>query len=206
MILISRPIEREKIILSNKEILERFYSNKKIVEKNPMILKDLSTTFEVLGKDDMIRYEKLLEVIDFDRVVACARFVTMNGMLMTVDETDESDIPKDIYFSRWKNETFWKDLERSSAVSKNRRVIRYKIKDLLTRQLRSVLTRCDVRLDHRRSSKLYYIEDNRIKILENFSEESFVSFCMHIFARYLRLSESDVIKTALRYRVRSILD
>lgn len=206
MILISRPIEREKIILSNKESLERFYSNKKIVEKNPMILKDLSTTFEVLGKDDMLRYEKLLEVIDFDRVVTCARFVTMNGILVTVDETDESDIPKDIYFSRWKNETFWKDLERSSAVSKNRRVIRYKIKDILTRQLRSVLTRSDVRLDHRKSSKLYYIEDNQIKILENFSEESFVSFCMHIFARYLRLSESDVIKTALRYRVRSILD
>lgn len=101
--------------MSNKEILERFYSNKKITEKNPMILKDLSTTFEVLGKDDMLRYEKLLEVIDFDRVVACARFVTMNGMLMTVDETDESDIPKDIYFSRWKNETFWKDLERGSS-------------------------------------------------------------------------------------------
>lgn len=35
--------------MSNKEILERFYSNKKITEKNPMILKDLSTTFEVLG-------------------------------------------------------------------------------------------------------------------------------------------------------------
>lgn len=153
----------------------------------------------------MIRYEKLLEVVEFDRVVACARFVTMNGRLISSNEIDESNIPKDVYFSRWKNETFWKSLERSSAISKTNRVIRYKINDLLTRQLRSVLTRSDVRLDHRRS-KLYYIEDNRIKILEDFSEESFVSFCMRIFARYLRLSESDVIKTALRHRVRSILD
>lgn len=192
--------------MSNKEILERFYSNKKITEKNPIILEELSTTFEVLGKDDMIRYEKLLEVVEFDRVVACAKFVTMNGRLISSNEIDESNIPKDVYFSRWKNETFWKSLERSSAISKTNRVIRYKIKDLLTRQLRSVLIRSDVRLDHRRSSKLYYIEDNRIKILEDFSEESFVSFCMHIFARYLRLSESDVIKTALRHRVRSILD
>lgn len=191
--------------MPNKEILERFYSNKKITEKNPIILEELSTTFEVLGKDDMIRYEKLLEVVEFDRVVACARFVTMNGRLISSNEIDESNIPKDVYFSRWKNETFWKSLERSSAISKTNRVIRYKINDLLTRQLRSVLTRSDVRLDHRRS-KLYYIEDNRIKILEDFSEESFVSFCMHIFARYLRLSESDVIKTALRHRVRSILD
>ncbi len=206
MILISRHIEREKIILSNKKILERFYSNKKIVEKNPIILEELSTTFEVLGKDDMLRYEKLLEVVEFDRVVACARFVTMNGRLVSSNEIDESNIPKDVYFSRWKNETFWKSLERSSAISKTNRVIRYKIKDLLTRQLRSVLTHSNVRLDHRRSSKLYYSEDDPIKILENFSEESFVSFCMHIFARYLRLSESDVIKTALRYRVRSILD
>lgn len=192
--------------MSNKEILERFYSNEKIVEKNPIILEELSTTFEVLGKDDMLRYEKLLEVVEFDRVVACARFITMNGRLVSSNEIDESNIPKDVYFSRWKNETFWKSLERSSAISKTNRVIRYKIKDLLARQLRSVLTRSDVRLDHRRSSRLYYTEDNQIKILENFSEESFVSFCMHIFARYLRLSESDVIKTALRYRVRSILD
>lgn len=206
MILISRHIEREKIILSNKEILERFYSNKKITEKNPIVLEELSTTFEELGKDDMIRYEKLLEVVEFDRVVACARFVTMNGRLASSNEIDESNIPKDVYFSTWKNETFWKSLERSSAVSKTNRVIRYKIKDVLTRQLRSVLTSSNVRLDHRRSSRLYYSEDNQTKILENFDEESFISFCMHIFARYLRLSESDVIKTALRYRVIPTLD
>lgn len=163
-------------------------------------------TFEELGKDDMIRYEKLLEVVEFDRVVACARFVTMNGRLASSNEIDESNIPKDVYFSRWKNETFWKSLERSSAVSKTNRVIRYKIKDVLTRQLRSVLTSSNVRLDHRRSSRLYYSEDNQTKILENFDEESFISFCMHIFARYLRLSESDVIKTALRYRVIPTLD
>lgn len=192
--------------MSNKEILERFYSNKKITEKNPIVLEELSTTFEELGKDDMIRYEKLLEVVEFDRVVACARFVTMNGRLASSNEIDESNIPKDVYFSRWKNETFWKSLERSSAVSKTNRVIRYKIKDVLTRQLRSVLTSSNVRLDHRRSSRLYYSEDNQTKILENFDEESFISFCMHIFARYLRLSESDVIKTALRYRVIPTLD
>ena len=192
--------------MSNKEILKRFYSNKKITEKNPIILEELSTTFEELGKDDMIRYEKLLEVVEFDRVVACARFVTMNGRLASSNEIDESNIPKDVYFSRWKNETFWKSLERSSAVSKTNRVIRYKIKDVLIRQLRSVLTSSNVRLDHQRSSKLYYIEDNQIKILENFDEESFISFCMHIFARYLRLSESDVIKTVLRYRVIPTLD
>lgn len=192
--------------MSNKEILERFYSNKKITEKNPIVLEELSTTFEELGKDDMIRYEKLLEVVEFDRVVACARFVTTNGRLASSNEIDESNIPKDVYFSRWKNETFWKSLERSSAVSKTNRVIRYKIKDVLTRQLRSVLTSSNVRLDHRRSSRLYYSEDNQTKILENFDEESFISFCMHIFARYLRLSESDVIKTALRYRVIPTLD
>ena len=192
--------------MSNKEILERFYSNKKITEKNPIVLEELSTTFEELGKDDMIRYEKLLEVVEFDRVVACARFVTMNGRLASSNEIDESNIPKDVYFSRWKNETFWKSLERSSAVSKTNRVIRYKIKDVLTRQLRSVLTSSNVRLDHRRSSRLYYSEDNQTKILENFDEESFISFCMHIFTRYLRLSESDVIKTALRYRVIPTLD
>lgn len=188
--------------MSNKEILERFYSNEKIVEKNPIILKELSTTFETLGEEDMFRYEKLLEVVEFDRVVACARFVVLDGKFVMINESDKLDVPKDVYFSRWEDENFWKNLDRSSAVSKNGRVIRYKIKEVLTRQLRSVLTCSNVRLDHRRSSKLYYDEDGQTKILENFSEESFISFCMHIFARYLRLSEASVIKTALRYRIR----
>ena len=188
--------------MSNEEILERFYSNEKIVEKNPIILKELSTTFETLGEEDMFRYEKLLEVVEFDRVVACARFVVLDGKFVMINESDKLDVPKDVYFSRWKDEIFWKDLDRSSAVSKDGRVIRYKIKEELTRQLRSVLTRSNVRLDHRRSSKLYYDEDGQTKILENFSEESFIAFCMHIFARYLRLSEASVIKTALRYRIR----
>lgn len=188
--------------MSNKEILERFYSNEKIVEKNPIILKELSTTFETLGEEDMFRYEKLLEVVEFDRVAACARFVVLDGKFVMINESDKLDVPKDVYFSRWEDENFWKNLDRSSAVSKNGRVIRYKIKEVLTRQLRSVLTCSNVRLDHRRSSKLYYDEDGQTKILENFSEESFIAFCMHIFARYLRLSEASVIKTALRYRIR----
>ena len=109
----------------------------------------------------MFRYEKLLEAIEFDRVVACARFVSMDGKSIIVNESEKLDVPKDVYFSRWKDEIFWKNLDRSSAVSKNGRVIRYKLKDEFSRQLKSVLTRSNVRLDHRRSSKLYYDEDGQ---------------------------------------------
>ena len=92
--------------MSNKEILERFYSNEKIVEKNPIILKELSTTFETLGEEDMFRYEKLLEVVEFDRVVACARFVVLDGKFVMINESDKLDVPKDVYFSRWEDENF----------------------------------------------------------------------------------------------------
>ena len=89
----------------------------------------------------------------------------------------------------------------SSAVSKSGRVVRYKLKDEFSRQLKSVLTRNNVRLDHQKSSKLYYTEDGQLKVLKDFSERDFITLCMDIFARYLRLSESSVIKTALHYRI-----
>lgn len=187
--------------MSNEEILERFYSNKKIVEKNPLILKELSRTFIELHERVFDQFEELLEVVEFDRIVACLRFITYNGRLTTTDLEDLSDVSRDVYFSRWNDENFWKYLQLSSAVSKSGRVVRYKLKDEFSRQLKSVLTRNNVRLDHRKSSKLYYTEDGQLKVLKDFSERDFITLCMDIFARYLRLSESSVIKTALRYRI-----
>lgn len=145
--------------MSNEEILERFYSNKKIVEKNPLILKELSRTFIELHERVFDQFEELLEVVEFDRIVACLRFITYNGRLTTTDPEDLSDVSRDVYFSRWNDENFWKYLQLSSAVSKSGRVVRYKLKDEFSRQLKSVLTRSNARLDHRKSSKLYYTED-----------------------------------------------
>ncbi len=192
--------------MSNEEILERFYSNKKIVEKNPLILKELSRTFIELHERVFDQFEELLEVVEFDRIVACLRYITYNGRLTTTDPEDLSDVSKDVYFSRWNDENFWKYLHLSSAVSKSGRVVRYKLKDEFSRQLKSVLTRSNVRLNHRKSSKLYYTEDGQLKVLKDFSERDFITLCMDIFARYLRLSESSVIKTALRYRILPSLD
>lgn len=40
-----------------------------------------------------------------------------------------------------------------------------------------------------------------MKVLKNFRERDFIKLCMEIFARYLRVSEEDAIKLALRYRI-----
>lgn len=192
--------------MSNKEILDRLYSNKKIVEKNPLVLSELSRTFIELHERVFDQFEELLEVVEFDRVVACLRFITYNGRLITTDPEDLSDVSRDVYFSRWNDENFWKYLQLSSALSKSGRVVRYKLKDEFSRQLRSVLARNNVKLDHRRSSELYYTEDDRLKVLRNFSERDFITLCMDLFARYLRLSEEDTIKIVLRHRVLPISD
>lgn len=190
--------------MSNQKLLERLYANEKICKLNPLVLSELSRTFIELHERVFDRFEELLEVVEFDRVVACLRFITYNGRLITTDPEDLSDVSKDVYFSRWIDENFWKYLQLSSAVSKSGRVVRYKLKDEFSRQLRSVLTRSNVRLDHRKSSKLYYSEDGQMKVLENFSERDFITLCMDLFARYLRLSEEDAIKLVLRYRTYSL--
>lgn len=192
--------------MSNQKLLERLYSNEKIRKLNPLVLSELSRTFIALHERVFDQFEELLEVVEFDRVVACLRFITYNGRLITTDPEDLSNVSRDVYFSRWKDENFSKYLQLSSAVSKSGRVVRYKLKDEFSRQLRSVLTRSNVRLDHRRSSKLYYTEDGQLKVLKNFSEQDFITLCMDIFARYLRLSEEDAIKIVLRHRVLPISD
>lgn len=180
--------------MENKEILERLCSNEKISERNPFILSELSMSCEELDEEVMFQYEKLLEVVDFDRVAVCANFAIMNP-------NEASDVDRGVYFSRWKNETFWRNLQLGSAVS-SKEIVRREIKDVISRQLKSVLKLCGVRLVHLRSSNLYYSENDQLKLLENFNEQSFISFCMYIFARYLKLSEDDAIKTALRDRVK----
>lgn len=187
--------------MSNQKLLERLYANEKICKLNPLVLSELSRTFIELHERVFDQFEELIEVVEFDRVVACLRFITYNGRLITTDPDDLSDVSRDVYFSRWNDENFWKYLQLSSAVSKSGRVVRYKLKDEFSRQLRSVLTRSNVRLDHRKSSKLYYSEDGQMKVLKNFSERDFITLCMDLFARYLRLSEEDAIKLALRYRI-----
>ena len=182
--------------MENKEILERLCSNKKISERNPFILSELSMSCEELDEEVMFQYEKLLEVVDFDRVAVCANFAIMNP-------NEASDVDRGVYFSRWKNETFWKNLQLGSAFS-SKEVVRREIKDVISRQLKSVLKLSGVRLVHLRSSKLYYSENDQLKLLENFNEQSFISFSMYIFARYLKLSEDDAIKTALRDRVKPV--
>ena len=180
--------------MENKEILERLCSNKKISERNPYILSELSMSCEELDEEVMFQYEKLLEVVDFDRVAVCANFAIMNP-------NEASDVDRGVYFSRWKNETFWKNLQLGSAVS-SKEIVRREIKDVISRQLKSVLKLSGVRLVNLRSSQLYYSENDQLKLLEGFSDQSFISFCMYIFAKYLKLSEDDAIKTALRDRVK----
>ena len=180
--------------MKNKEILDRLCSNEKIVERNPFILSELSMSCEELDEEVMFRYEKLLEVVDFDRVAVCANYAIMNP-------NEASDVSRDVYFSRWKDESFWKNLPLGSAFS-NKEIIRREIKDVISKQLKSVLKLSNVRLVHLRSSKLYYSENEQLKLLDDFSDQSFVSFCMYIFTRYLKLSEDDAIKTALRDRVK----
>ena len=191
--------------MSNQKLLERLYANEKICKLNPLVLSELSRTFIELHERVFDQFEELLEVVEFDRVVACLRFITYNGRLITTDPEDLSDVSRDVYFSRWNDENFWKYLQLSSALSKSGRVVRYKLKDEFSRQLRSVLTRSNVRLDHRRSSKLYYSEDGQMKVLNNFIERDFITLCMDLFARYLRLSEEDAIKLVLRYRTIPIM-
>ena len=154
----------------------------------------MSVSSEELDEEVMFRYEKLLEVVDFDRVAVCANYAIINP-------NEASDVSRDVYFSRWENDTFWKNLPLGSAFS-HKEIVRREIKDVISRQLKSVLKLSNVRLVHLRSSRLYYSENDQLKLLEDFNEKSFISFCMYIFARYLKLSEDDAIKNALRDRVK----
>ena len=176
--------------MSNSEILERLSLNEKIAKKNPYVIAELSMSSEEIDEEVIDLYEPLLEEIDFDRVLRCADFASIN--------TNEiSDVNREDYFDRWKDAHFWKNLQLGSAFSP-REIIRREIKDVVSRQLKSAFKLSKVRIVNLKSSKLFYSKDSELCMLERFDERSFISFCMYIFARHLKLSEDDAIKTALR--------
>ena len=180
--------------MSNSEILKRLSLNEKIAKKNPYVIAELSMSSEEIDEEVIDLYEPLLEEIDFDRVLRCADFASIN--------TNEiSDVNREDYFDRWKDAHFWKNLLLGSAFSP-REIIRREIKDVVSRQLKSAFKLSKVRIVNLKSSKLFYSKDSELCMLERFDERSFISFCMYIFARHLKLSEDDAIKTALRDRVK----
>lgn len=85
--------------MSNRKLLERLYANEKICKLNPLVLSELSRTFIELHERVFDQFEELLEVVEFDRVVACLRFIAYNGRLTTTDPEDLSDVSRDVYFS-----------------------------------------------------------------------------------------------------------
>ena len=87
--------------MSNQKLLEHLYSNEKIRQLNPLVLSELSRTFFELDEAVFYQFEELLEVVEFDRVVACLRFITSNGQLITTYREDLSDVPREVYFSQW---------------------------------------------------------------------------------------------------------
>lgn len=96
--------------MSNSEILERLSLNEKIAKKNPYVIAELSTSSEEIDEEVIDLYEPLLEEIDFDRVLRCADFASIN--------TNEiSDVNREDYFDRWKDAHFWKNLQLGSAFS-----------------------------------------------------------------------------------------
>ena len=166
-------------------------------EKNPITILLLNDSSLTRDKETIETYSELLDAVDFDRVLAVCKFVCI--------DVKNEDCDKNDFFSRWQDESFWKDRTPGEAVSRSV-IDRGALKEILSRQLDSVFEKAKIRINSLNSSELYYSMNDEICILENFSIDAFKKFCLYIFKDYLRISEASTIVSVMKMRVISSAD
>ena len=161
-------------------------------EKNPITMVSLSDSSLTRDEETIETYSELLDAVDFDRVLAVCKFACI--------DVKNEDCDKNDFFSRWRDESFWKDLSPGEAVNRSA-IDRSALREVLSRQLDSVFEQSKIRINSINSSELYYSKNEEIYILEDFSIDTFKKFCLYIFKDYLRISEASTIESVMKMRV-----
>ena len=161
-------------------------------EKNPITMVLLSDSSLTRDEETIETYSELLDAVDFDRVITVCKFACI--------DVKNEDCDKNDFFSRWRDESFWKDLTPGEAVNRSA-VDRSALREVLSRQLDSVFEKAKLRINSLDSSELYYSKNEEIYILEDFSIDTFKKFCLYIFKDYLRISEASTIESVMKMRV-----
>lgn len=163
-------------------------------EKNVITVTSLRNYEKYLNQRIIDTYFELLEVIEFDKILAALEYVSADVSNQEINESSNE------FFSRWKGDEFFSKLTIGSA--RNRSTIdRAALTDTFANCLNDEFENKSIFLNSLESRELFYYYEGEIKLLQNFRISTFKRFLHSIFRDHIRQKEIDLIDSVLSNRV-----
>lgn len=186
--------------LNNDEIVRMIKSNERIATNNLLIFDMLTQTNDPIDRA-VEKFMPMLECINFSRLIAIADFLTR--------KSDDYVDPKTVFEGEFGEYTFWKDLKCGECRSRNGRIDKKSLADVMIFHLRNLFYEARVRYDLK--SKMLFFRDYLldgsliVETIENLDSRDMSDFLYELLHDYLSVDDIDlIVKNVMRFITKEI--
>lgn len=186
--------------LNNDEIVRMIKSNERIATNNLLIFDMLTQTNDPIDRA-VEKFMPMLECINFSRLIAIADFLTR--------KSDDYVDPKTVFESEFGEYTFWKDLKCGECRSRNGRIDKKSLADVMIFHLRNLFYEARVRYDLKSKMLFFrdYLSDGSliVETIENLDSRDMSDFLYELLHDYLSVDDIDlIVKNVMRFITKEI--
>ena len=186
--------------LNNDEIVRMIKSNERIATNNLLIFEMLTQTNDPIDRA-VEKFMPMLECINFSRLIAIADFLTR--------KSDDYVDPKTVFEGEFGEYTFWKDLKCGECRSRNGRIDKKSLADVMIFHLRNLFYEARVRYDLKSKMLFFrdYLSDGSliVETIENLDSRDMSDFLYELLHDYLSVDDIDlIVKNVMRFITKEI--
>ena len=186
--------------LNNDEIVRMIKSNERIATNNLLIFDMLTQTNDPIDRA-VEKFMPMLECINFSRLIAIADFLTR--------KSDDYVDPKTVFEGEFGEYTFWKDLKCGECRSRNGRIDKKSLADVMIFHLRNLFYEARVRYDLKSKMLFFrdYLSDGSliVETIENLDSRDMSDFLYELLHDYLSVDDIDlIVKNVMRFITKEI--
>ena len=186
--------------LNNDEIVRMIKSNERIATNNLLIFSMLTQTNDPIDRA-VEKFMPMLECINFSRLIAIADFLTR--------KSDDYVDPKTVFEGEFGEYTFWKDLKCGECRSRNGRIDKKSLADVMIFHLRNLFYEARVRYDLKSKTLFFrdYLSDGAliVETIENLDSRDMSDFLYELLHDYLSVDDIDlIVKNVMRFITKEI--
>lgn len=186
--------------LNNDEIVRMIKSNERIATNNLLIFDMLTQTNDPIDRA-VEKFMPMLECINFSRLIAIADFLTR--------KSDDYVDPKTVFEGEFSEYTFWKDLKCGECRSRNGRIDKKSLADVMIFHLRNLFYEARVRYDLKSKMLFFrdYLSDGSliVETIENLDSRDMSDFLYELLHDYLSVDDIDlIVKNVMRFITKEI--
>lgn len=191
---------RSDNFLNNDEIVRMIKSNERIATNNLLIFDMLTQTNDPIDRA-VEKFMPMLECINFSRLIAISDFLTR--------KSDDYVDPKTVFEGEFGEYTFWKDLKCGECRSRNGRIDKKSLADVMIFHLRNLFYEARVRYDLKSKMLFFrdYLSDGSliVETIENLDSRDMSDFLYELLHDYLSVDDIDlIVKNVMRFITKEI--